>query len=66
MNLQQTAAIFSLIPILGYVLNTLFNVLCDDSESSKLLKDEKENDEAIDGNLAAQKHFRQLQHFRGA
>lgn len=65
MNLQNTAAIFSLILIFGFVLNTLFNVLCD-SESSKLIKDEKENDEAISGNLAAQKHFRQIQHFQCA
>lgn len=43
MNLQDIAAILCLILIFGFVLNTLYNVVCDDdSESSKLIKDVKE------------------------
>ena len=69
MNLKQSVAIFFVIPILGCVLHTLFNVLCDTKNSKpkdEMELNEKENDAATAGNVAAQKHFRQLQHFRGA
>ncbi|OIT03411.1 hypothetical protein A4A49_17984 [Nicotiana attenuata] len=69
MNLKQSVAIFSVIPILGCVLHTLFNVFCD-TENSKPKDEmelkEEENDAASTSNVAAQKHFRQLQHFQGA
>ncbi|CAK9156046.1 unnamed protein product [Ilex paraguariensis] len=60
------------IPLLGYVLRKLFLLLSSphldngaDSDDEVMVND-KQNDLGTACNAAAQKHFRQLQHIRGA
>nr|GMC91413.1 hypothetical protein A4A49_17984 [Ipomoea batatas]GMC96817.1 hypothetical protein A4A49_17984 [Ipomoea batatas] len=55
MNLQQIAALCSCVPLLGCALNALVGVLCDDQTRSE-----------VSENAAAQQHFRQPQHVKGA
>lgn len=73
MNLQQTAYVLSRIPILGCVMNTLFKFLCHESfinenheNDTQLIDREINEDTANASNIAAQKHFQQVQHIKGA
>ncbi|KAE8021935.1 hypothetical protein FH972_007782 [Carpinus fangiana] len=71
MNLTKAANICSSLPLLGCVLGTLFHLLSLSPSDSGATCGEnmskgEENDVAAANNAAAQKHFRQLQHIRGA
>ncbi|CAN4126884.1 unnamed protein product [Withania somnifera] len=73
MNLQQTTYILSRIPILGCFMNTLFKFLCHESfinenheNNTQLVDKEVIDDAASASNVAAQKHFQQVQHIKGA
>ena len=72
MNLQQTAYILSRIPILGCVMSTLFQFLCHErfingnhDTETQLTDREITDDTANACNIAAQKHFQQVQHIKG-
>ncbi|KAL7192682.1 hypothetical protein ACSBR2_024490 [Camellia fascicularis] len=74
MNLQKLADVCSSIPLLNCALETLFilfsssdqNSIGANSGESISMSKEEGNEAATANNLAAQKHFRQLQHIRGA
>ncbi|TMW86239.1 hypothetical protein EJD97_021744 [Solanum chilense] len=73
MNLQQSAYVVSKIPILGCLMNTLFIFLCHESDinenhenDTQLIDREINDDIANASNIAAQKHFQQVQHIKGA
>ncbi|KAK4369763.1 hypothetical protein RND71_009238 [Anisodus tanguticus] len=73
MNLQQTTYILSRIPILGCIMHTLFKFLCHESfineiheNETQLTDREIDEDAANASNVAAQKHFQQVQHIKGA
>lgn len=59
----QTAGFCSSIPLLGVILSNIRRWISDLSSS----RDEETNEDAIARaeNVAAQKHFRQLQHIKG-
>nr|GLL26168.1 hypothetical protein A4A49_17984 [Ipomoea trifida] len=54
-NDAEIAALCSCVPLLGCALNALVGVLCDDQTRSE-----------VSENAAAQQHFRQPQHVKGA
>lgn len=66
MNLQQTTYFLSKLPILGCFINTIFKFLCHESNDTQLLDREINDDTANASNIAAQKHFQQVQHIKGA
>uniref|UniRef100_M1B199 Uncharacterized protein n=1 Tax=Solanum tuberosum TaxID=4113 RepID=M1B199_SOLTU len=74
MNLQQTTYVLSKIPILGCFMNTLFIFLCHESfinenhenDNTQSIDREINDDIANSSNVAAQKHFQQVQHIKGA
>jgi hypothetical protein len=67
MNLKQAAIIWSSLPLFGCVMGTLFELFSSSqTDSDENTSKEEENDFATKSNTAAQKHFQQLQHIRGA
>ncbi|KAM7523874.1 hypothetical protein LguiA_013776 [Lonicera macranthoides] len=67
MNLQKAEEICSSIPLLGCVLGALFRIFSssNDDLNSNANIEEKKIDRAVVANIAAQKHFTQLQSIRG-
>ncbi|PIN06937.1 hypothetical protein CDL12_20497 [Handroanthus impetiginosus] len=59
MNRKLNSFPCSYIPIFGCILPFIFG------EDHEIPSEEKENDVGTVWNLAAQKHFRQIQHVRG-
>jgi len=75
MDVRQAIETCSSIPLLGCVVGTLFHLFRSyDSTSASaavtrdtaLLRDEVNDHQAAASNRAAQKHFQQIQHVRGA
>jgi hypothetical protein len=75
MDVRQAIETCSSIPLLGCVVGTLFHLFRSyDSTSASaavtrdtaLLRDEVNDPQAAASNRAAQKHFQQIQHVRGA
>ncbi|KAG6659994.1 hypothetical protein CIPAW_03G074700 [Carya illinoinensis] len=65
--ISQAAIICSSLPFLGCVLGTLFDLLSSSPADSAADPGENaSNDVGTASNAAAQRHFRQLQHIRGA
>ncbi|KAM7523873.1 hypothetical protein LguiA_013775 [Lonicera macranthoides] len=68
MNLQKAEEICSSIPLLGCVLGALFRIFSssdDDDLNSNANLEDKKIDRAVVANIAAQKHFTELQSIRG-
>jgi len=70
MNLRQALDICSSLPFLGCIVGTLFLLFTSYGSTSptdiSLLTDEVNDHQAAASNRAAQKHFQQIQHVRGA
>ncbi|KAJ4840878.1 hypothetical protein Tsubulata_010372 [Turnera subulata] len=74
MSLRQAIVLCSSLPLVGCIMRSLLELLSDSDEStstntdsmqSTMLADDKDDLAAVN-NAAAQKHFSQIQHIRGA
>uniref|UniRef100_A0A6N2LG02 Uncharacterized protein n=1 Tax=Salix viminalis TaxID=40686 RepID=A0A6N2LG02_SALVM len=70
MNLRQALGLCSSLPFLGCVVGTLFLILASygstSPSDSTLFTNETNDHQAAACNRAAQKHFQQIHHVRGA
>uniref|UniRef100_A0A2C9WBX2 Secreted protein n=1 Tax=Manihot esculenta TaxID=3983 RepID=A0A2C9WBX2_MANES len=68
MNLRQAVLMCSSLPLLDCVMGALLHLFTSHecSSSTTTVVEDEENDGGAANNRAAQKHFHQIQHIRGA